>query len=156
MPSFQTESLLLAESKLAGSVRTGRFLRLYRAFEASFLHYSRLTPDHWRHPRGTWTGFPDLPSCGSCVVLAILAHGVDPDEMAIRYHEFLGAMAARLSPDEAAFALLSAEASGRKHPDDPRFEPMIAFLRDRAGAPRTEDFLRAQRVARCIISTDQA
>jgi len=156
MPSFQSESLFLAESRLAGSVTTRRFLRLYRAFEASFLHYSRLTPDHWRHPRGTWTGSPDLPSCGSCVVLAILAHGTDPDEMAVRYHEFLGAMASRLSADEAAFALLSAEAAGKKHPDDPRFGPLTAFLRDRAGSLRTEGFLRAQKIARRIISSSQA
>ena len=73
MPSFQTEALFLAESKLDGSVQTARFLRLYRAFEASFLHYSSLTPDHWRHPRGTWTGSPDLPSVGSCVAASVCA-----------------------------------------------------------------------------------
>lgn len=156
MPSFQTEALFLAEAGLDGKIRPGRFFRLYRAFEASFLRYSRLTPDHWRHPRRTWTGFPDLPSSGSCVVLAILAHGTDPDEMAVRYHEFLGAMASRLSADEASYALLSAEAASEKYPDDPRFRPMIAFLQEKAVFPRTEAFLRARRIAQRLISSAQA
>lgn len=153
MPSFQTEALFLAESRLTGLPRPGRFLRLYRAFEASFLHYSRLTPDHWRHPRGTWTDFPDLPSTGSCVALAILAYGEDPREMVIRYHEFLGAMASRLSAEEAAFALLSAETAGKKHVEDPRFEPLIVFLRDKAVCPRTETFLRARGIARSLVTS---
>ena len=156
MPSFQTESLLLAESRYEGSIRSERFPRLYKAFKASFLHYSRRTPDHWRHPRGTWTGFPDLPSTGACIVLAILAHGTDPDEMVIRYHEFLGAMASRLSADEAAFALLAAEAAGKRYTDDPRFRQLSAFLRDRAVPPRAEAFFRAQKIARSIISSLQA
>ena len=156
MPSFQTESLFLAESKLGGRILSGRFFRLYKAFETSFLHYSRLTPDHWRHPRGTWTGFPDLPSSGACIVLAILAHGIDPDEMVFRYHEFLGAMASRLTGDEAAFALLAAEAAGKKYPDDPRFRELSAFLGKKAVFPRTEAFLRAQKIVRGVISSERA
>ena len=147
MPSFQEESLFLAESELDGSDRTKRFLRLYRAFETSFLRYSRLTPDHWRHPRGTWTGWPDMPSAGSCVVLAILVYDMDPAEMVLRYHEFLGAMASRLSGEEAAFALLSVRAAGRKYKTDRRFTELGRFLNGRAAVPETEAFVRARRIA---------
>ena len=157
MPSFQEEDLFIAESKLAGKDRTGRFLRLYRAFSASFLRYSRMTPDHWRHPRGrNWRGFPDLPSSGSCVVLAILAYGNDPDEMGIRYHEFLGAMASHLSGDEAAFAVLSLQAAGRKYAEDPRFARLEKFLTERAKAPGTTEFLRARSIARRLARLTRA
>ena len=150
MPSFQEEALFLAESKLNGSVQENRFLRLYRAFEASFLRYSRLTPDHWRHPRGTWTGWPDMPSSGSCVALAILACGTDPAEMVLRYHEFLGAMASRLSGEEAAFALLSVRAAGRKYKTDRRFAELGRFLSGRAAVPETEAFARARKIAHLL------
>ena len=156
MPSFQTESLFLAESKLNGRVLQRRFQRLYRAFEASFLRYRRLTPDHWRHPRGTWTGFPDLPSSGACVILAILAHDIDPGEMVLRYHEFLGAMASRLSGEESAFALLAVEAAGKKFPDDARFQSLGVFLKRKAVSPKTEAFLRAREIARRVILSVQA
>ena len=155
MPSFQEEALFLAESKLNGSVPPNRFLRLYRAFEASFLRYSRLTPDHWRHPRGTWTGWPDMPSSGSCVALAILACGTDPAEMVLRYHEFLGAMASRLSGEEAAFALLSVRAAELKYKTDPRFAELERFLNGRAVRPETESFLRARRIADRLIESMQ-
>ena len=146
MPSFQNESLLLAESKLAGSDQPERFLRLYRAFRASFLRYSPMTPDHWRHPRGTWTDFPDLPSTGSCVVLAILAYDIDPAEMVLRYHEFLGAMASRLTGEETAFALLSVRAAGRKYVQDPRFVKLEDFLYGKSVDPKTESYFRAREI----------
>lgn len=156
MLSFQDESLFLAEEKLAGTDHPARFRRLYLAFRASFLHYSRLTPDHWRHPRGSWSDFPDLPSSGSCVVLAILACGPDPDEMAIRYHEFLGAVASGLSGEEAAFALLSAEAAGRRYPDDTRFPLLCSFLRKKAVPPETEAFRRARKIAEGLMRLTSA
>ena len=147
MPSFQKEALDLASEKLAGHLCAARYSRLYRAFRDSFLHYTPRTPDHWRHPRGSWSGSPDLPSSGSCVVLAILAYGNDPDEMVLRYHEFLGAMASRLSSVESAYAILSLQAAARFFPDDPRFPRLAGFLKDTAVPPDTPEFRSAEKIS---------
>ncbi len=141
MPDFRITAVQLTDSMNRGPLTPAErrlFGNLVKAFRKTFLHYTKAYPDHWIHPEKRWTGFPDLPECGCCVILAFLTAHVtgnrtpESDAMIQQYHEFLAAMMPVYTKVQCIYAYRTTALAAQFFPDEKHYAILAEQFRRKA------------------------